>query len=211
MREPRGQARATYHHGNLRQALIDGALALIAEQDITGLSLREVARRAGVARSAPYHHFRDKDALLATLAAEGFRALNQRIDDSVRGLRDPRGMAEAAAHAYIDFAIENPAQFRVMNRPEFAKLDQPEGREMHEVADGAFRRLLLMVQALDTEHCASDHELTTRAIAAWSTLHGFVRLWIEGPIERSIGPTDRMRLQRGVVDHAIQIASPART
>ena len=64
--------KSNYHHGDLRQALIDGAIALIAEQDISSLSLREVARRVGVSHAAPYRHFADKEALLAAVAEEGF-------------------------------------------------------------------------------------------------------------------------------------------
>src|SRR5216117_2127251 len=95
----------TYHHGNLRTALLRAAGERLEKQGITALSLREAARRAGVSHNAPYRHFADREALLAALAAEGFAMLAERL----RG-QPGREMGEA----YVRFALEQPQRFRLM-------------------------------------------------------------------------------------------------
>src|SRR5438477_2745263 len=100
-----------YHHGNLRQALIDGALELIEERGVPALTLREVARRVGVTHAAPKRHFADRSALVAALAEHGFRGLAAHVG-LVRSSRRPRDSAErlrALGVAYIEYAIAHPA------------------------------------------------------------------------------------------------------
>src|SRR5258706_7191492 len=85
----RATRKAAYHHGDLRRALIAAARAILEADGLPGLSLRAVARRAGVSQAAPYHHFPDRDALLAALGAEGFDALDRAMRERMAGLRDP--------------------------------------------------------------------------------------------------------------------------
>jgi AcrR family transcriptional regulator len=101
--------RGRYHHGNLREALIEAALGLLEERAAHELSLREVARRAGVSHAAPYRHFDDREQLLAALAEHAFAELERRLHgaDSVT----------AAARAYLDFALDHRARFRLMFDP----------------------------------------------------------------------------------------------
>ena len=103
-----------YHHGNLRRALLDEALATIRAEGVEGLTLREIGARLGVSRTALYRHFADKRALLAAVATEGFRTLRQQLvtawEEGGRG----RAAFEAMGVAYVRFAVANPAHYRVM-------------------------------------------------------------------------------------------------
>src|SRR3954468_16224943 len=114
-------ARRSYHHGDLRRTLLDASLALVEEQGIGALSLREVARKAGVTHNAPYHHFPDKGTLLAAISEEGFALLAREMTAARAGARDdPRSRLEACGQSYVRFALKSPAHFRVMFRPELA-------------------------------------------------------------------------------------------
>src|SRR5205809_439421 len=118
---PGMSARASYHHGDLRRTLIDASLALVEEEGIGALSLREVARKAGVTHNAPYHHFPDRGALLAAIAEEGFGRLAQETAAARAAVPDdPLARLTACGQAYVRFAIASPAHFRVMFRPELA-------------------------------------------------------------------------------------------
>src|SRR5690606_17147113 len=103
-----------YHHGNLPAALVDAALEVLESEGIEALTLRELARRVGVTHAAPYRHFKDKAALLAALAAEGFARLSRAVE-----ARRGEGIA-GAAEAYLRFAADHPAHFRLMFAPERA-------------------------------------------------------------------------------------------
>jgi AcrR family transcriptional regulator len=113
-RPPRKSA---YHHGDLRTALIRSAAALVNDRGLAGVSLREVARRAGVSHAAPYHHFSSKESLLAALAAEGFADLDAALARAEsRAGADPRARLEALGVAYVRFALAKPEMFRAMFR-----------------------------------------------------------------------------------------------
>src|SRR3954468_1172678 len=107
-----------YHHGNLRRVLMDCAIAAVAERGATTLSLRDVARRAGVSHAAPAHHFGDKRGLLTAIAVEGFEL-------QAAALRDAHGDGAFldAGLAYIEFAVDHPAHFAVMYRPDLYRAD----------------------------------------------------------------------------------------
>src|SRR2546427_8857402 len=110
----------TYHHGNLRTALLRAAGERLEKQGITALSLREAARRVGVSHNAPYRHFADREALLAALAAQGFEMLGQ----AMRG-QTGRGMGEA----YVRFALQYPQRFRLMFGGQIALDKYPRSEE----------------------------------------------------------------------------------
>jgi AcrR family transcriptional regulator len=161
-----------YHHGDLRRALLDGALATIAERGPAALSLRDVARRAGVSHAAPAHHFRDKADLLTAIAIEGFEL----IAATTRS-------AEAQTHdliedgiAYIRFALEHPAHYQVMFRPDLYHRDDPRLTEAWEAAAevlfDAVRRVL--------GPGAQEEEVLAGVLATWSFAHGFAGLWSTG-------------------------------
>jgi AcrR family transcriptional regulator len=113
-----GQAKSldppAYHHGDLRRALIEPALALVTEEQDWTFSLREVARRAGVSHNAPYNHFADKRDLLAAVAVVGFATLGERIQAATSGIANARTALVKSAVVYVTFGVENPAHYRLM-------------------------------------------------------------------------------------------------
>ena len=103
-----------YHHGNLRETLLQGAVRVIAEVGPAAFTLREVARRAGVSHNAPYRHFRDKDALLAAVAAQGFRELTHAMREAGERQSKPLDKLKQSGMAYVAFAVRRPEHFTVM-------------------------------------------------------------------------------------------------
>jgi AcrR family transcriptional regulator len=107
--------RESYHHGNLREALLDAALALIAERGPAGFTFAEVARAAGVSAAAPYRHFRDRNALVAEIARLGFERFAAELDAAWNlGRPDPVSAIETIGHAYLAFARREPAAYAAM-------------------------------------------------------------------------------------------------
>src|SRR5688500_4347412 len=144
-----GKSRRSYHHGNLRRALLDEALAIIRADGVEGVTLRDIGARLGVSRTALYRHFADKRALLAAVATEGFRMLREQL---IAAWED-RGRGDAAFHAmgvaYVRFAVDNPAHYRVI----FGGVVDPGGKEpeLEAEARGAFQSLVDAVVALQRD------------------------------------------------------------
>ncbi len=131
--------RRGYHHGNLREALIEAALDLIGESGPAGFTISEAARRAGVSPAAPYRHFRDADALLAEIALRGFERLGQALTAAWNDARpDPVSAFEALGRAYLGFARDQPAYYAAMFEARIAAEDHP---PLAAAADRAFRVL----------------------------------------------------------------------
>jgi AcrR family transcriptional regulator len=175
--------KTTYHHGNLRPVLIRAAAELASERGLAEFSLREVARRAGVSHTAPYHHFADREALLAAMASQGFEELDMalaRAQDEVAP--DPLPRLEALGVAYVRFALERPQMFRAMFRAS-SKEPGPEGS-----AAGPLGRLLSAVGACLATSPRPHADPLQPALVCWSAIHGLTALWLDGPIERDRGP-----------------------
>src|SRR5581483_323085 len=163
-----------YHHGDLRRALLAAAFALAREGGPAAVSLREVARRAGVSPAAPYHHFADRGAVLAALAEEGYARLLVALVDAHRRARrrSPAGRITALAEAYLRFAAEQPTYYATMFLPELADPERYPGPHR----DGQ-RCLELIVAVLrDAEPGRGDEEALETAILLWSSVHGFATL-----------------------------------
>lgn len=175
-----------YHHGELRPALIAAALQLLEKQGLEALSLREVARRVGVSHGAPAHHFPDKRALLAALAAEGFSTLADNMDRAIsRAGADPLRRLTAAGVAYIRFALTHPRQFRLMFGADFDERDH--FPELAASGDRAFAVLVDAVQDVMQargEHRPDRHTLIVAA--AWSGVHGLATLAIDGRLRFAV-------------------------
>lgn len=165
----------TYHHGNLRRAIIDAALEAIDESGPAGWSLRGLARRAGVSHAAPAHHFGDKAGLLTAVAAEGFGLFAEAL------ARAGEDFLEVGV-AYVRFAVDHRAYFEVMFRPELYRTDDPEVGAARARADD-----ILVRGARPYAPSRSDDH--TMAIAAWSIAHGFAGLWLSGALPDDIGGT----------------------
>jgi AcrR family transcriptional regulator len=185
----------SYHHGNLRQALLEAARDLINEAGIEKLNLREVARRAGVTTGAPYHHFADKAELVFALARQSLEDLDHASQAALEGIDEPREQLRAIGVAYVLYAVDHPAEFRLMFRPEMgAPLDyaDPETAPV-------FRILLRVVTACRAAAGIQGNEgRDAAAISAWSLVHGLASLLVDGPLAR-------MRTNREQV-HALAVS-----
>ncbi|MFK7989760.1 MAG: TetR/AcrR family transcriptional regulator [Sandaracinaceae bacterium] len=176
-----GEAKGgSYHHGDLRAALLEGALALIEEGGVSALSLRAVARRVGVSAGAPYHHFPSRSALLAAIAMDGFSRLHAAIDASMEGIDGPERL-DACGVGYVRFALSNPAHFRVMFRPELASRE--EFPEVEECASPVFRHLIGLVQRGQEEGSVPAGDWQPQVLLAWAACHGLASLLLDGPIQ----------------------------
>jgi AcrR family transcriptional regulator len=165
-----------YHHGALREALIDATEALLAEKGPDAFSLREVARRAGVSPAAPAHHFGDAAGLLTAVATIGFEGLTQALAaGQARGGTDPRTALREQGLAYVRFALRHPGRFRLMFRPGQLH-DDPElerhGRAAYEVLADGVRRAL----------AGDEASHTPVVVTLWSLVHGHAHLAIAGKL-----------------------------
>jgi len=173
--------KGAYHHGDLREALLRASLELIDEGGVQALSLRKAARRAGVSSGAPYHHFENREVLLAALATEGFERLGELMDEATEAA-DPSPVLQlqACGESYVRFAREHSAYFRVMFRPELAgpdafPEDEPPGRHV-------FERLVGRVIAAQEAGRAPPGNPEPMILLAWSVAHGLSSLLVDGPL-----------------------------
>jgi AcrR family transcriptional regulator len=168
----------SYHHGNLRAALLEAARQLIREAGVESLTLREVARRAGVTTGAPYHHFADRAELVYALARQSLAELDAASAAAIVGLVEPREQLRAIGVAYVLYAVDHPAEFRLMFRPEMGA--------PFDFADPStapvLRVLLQVVDACRAEAGATDAGRDAAAISAWSLVHGLAALLVDGPL-----------------------------
>jgi AcrR family transcriptional regulator len=177
-----GTGSRAYHHGNLRATLVAEGLAALEEGERADVSLRELARRAGVSPNAAYRHFKDKDALLAALAAEGFRQLTEAAEASQTALPDARDEKEsfrAYGRAYVVFASKHPALFRLM----FGRFTTSERTEELQRAGGRTFRDLHVGVAATSGLPPDDPRVATGALYAWSLVHGLSNLILDGQID----------------------------
>jgi len=199
-RSKRGPKRA-YHHGDLRAALIDAGLDLVAKRGIEALSLRAVARRAQVSHAAPYHHFADKAELLAAVAAAGFDRMVAAIAQATVD-HPPRRALEslrAVGVGYLRFAFQHPAIFRLMFRPELTK---PAAHLLLQDAQArAFATLLTAIKAAQGAGELPGDDPTAPATFAWSAVHGLAVLHGDQVLrETPLGTVPIERLAEAVVN-----------
>jgi AcrR family transcriptional regulator len=172
MRETQTAEARPYHHGDLRRALVDAARRILEAEGPTALSLRAVAREAGVSPAAPYHHFKDKAELLDAVADEGWQMLNATMGKA-REEAEPRGKLNALGIAYVCFARENPALYRVMYDAARDKEALPE--EMQASDDSAYCKVRDTMIEMGADPAAeTDLELATTA--AWCAAHGLAEM-----------------------------------
>jgi AcrR family transcriptional regulator len=175
--------RRGYHHGNLREALISAALALIAQKGPAGFTFAEAARQAGVSGAAPYRHFRDRDALMADVARRGFDQFAQRLTAAwADGRPTPVAALERLGKAYLAFARDEPAYFSAMFE---AGLPIADHRELQEAGDRAFAALRTACEAIVAkEPTARRPPALMMALHIWALAHGIASLFARGDAAR---------------------------
>jgi AcrR family transcriptional regulator len=179
----------TYHHGDLRRAILSAALDAIAAEGPAALSLRDLARRAGVSHAAPAHHFKDRTGLLTAVAAEGYAL----FADALAGAPDLRERGVA----YVRFAATHPAHFQVMFQPALYRADDPDLLSAQARATDALRA---GVADLPPGGRGEDDRLA--GVAAWSLAHGFATLLLSGNLSDALegrDPEEAFRSLTGLI------------
>lgn len=194
--------RRAYHHGNLREALIEAGLAHLERDDADTLSLRDLARQTGVTANAVYRHFDGKEALQAALAAEGFRRLLAAQVASAQSAPSPRETLLDSGRAYLRFAHSHPALYRLM----FGRYGATHRQgELGDAGTASFRELARQVGAAfglkDT-----DERMGSSTVYVWALVHGLSELWIDGQFD-GLAP-DPAALIENVVQLAVALAPP---
>lgn len=165
-----------YHHGDLRKALLRAAVRTIQNHGVNGLTLRGVGSTLGVSRTALYRHFTDKAALLAAVAAEGFRMLRE---ETARAWEDGRSLNafEAMGSAYVEFAVAHPSHYRVMFGADVAGAQHA---ELASEGPGAFQVLVEALTVLQNQGLARREDTRQMALFVWAGVHGVAMLAIDG-------------------------------
>jgi AcrR family transcriptional regulator len=219
-------AKRNYHHGDLRRALLDAAWRLVAEKGLAALTLRELARAAGVSHAAPYHHFPSRTALLDALAEEGFAGLDRAMGEAKAGPATGEQAAEAATpgpgdplpspaepgqpprpvegaevmvrlgRAYVDFACAHPEQLQVMFRPRHHDSEGPPPPALAEIGAQAYGHLADGVRVCQAQGLAPAGDPNELALSAWSLVHGFASLWSQGQLGALVPTPDQFARQR---------------
>ena len=185
-RSPRG-----YHHGDLRRALVTAAFKLLDGGGIDAVTVRAVAREAGVAHSAPANHFKDRTALLTQLAVETFHVLIRDIDAAcARSGLNKREQIEAFAEVVLRFAFKHPQRYRLLWRAD--SIDQSQA-EFQASGGTVYERLRQIMANSKAEHPLSPD---THVVAAWALVHGYISLRLDGTLiagkdEQTDAPRDR--------------------
>jgi AcrR family transcriptional regulator len=186
-RPPARKPRSRYHHGDLRRALLDEAVRTIRQDGVDALTLREAGRRLGVSRTALYRHFRDKSALLAAVARDGFQRFRQDLVDAwIAGGQDRDGF-ERMGRAYVSFAAANPSHYRVMFGAFSDLCDKDPALQADAAA--AFQVLVDAIQTLQAAGEIRADDPQQLAYFIWAAVHGVASLAIDG----QLGPDAKAR------------------
>lgn len=174
---------------DLRRQVLDASLDLIAHEGLSALSMREVARRAGVSHQAPYHHFGDREGILVAIAHEGFEGLTADMRAAIAKQRNPIDKLQAIGVAYVTFALRAPSHFKVMFRAELVPLERH--AEARECAESCFG--LVVAVADEVSRFRTGRSDPALPFAAWSLAHGLATLLLEGKIGEEFGKGAKAR------------------
>jgi AcrR family transcriptional regulator len=178
----RVRKKRAYHHGDLRRSLLNAALRLVEEHGEAAVTLREVARMAGVSHQAPYRHFADRTALIAAVAEEGFRELHTELVEKTRNAPDALAALRTIGVTYVLFAVAHRGHFRVMFGAEAAAA-RTRAPSLNAACEAVFGTLTQTIARVKTG-TSDDTDTLARALNAWSTVHGLASLLVEGQLER---------------------------
>lgn len=171
--------RTTYHHGQLRKAVVEAAVAEVEAVGAAAVSMREIARRAGVSHAAPAHHFGDKSGIFTAIATEGFLMTAESIGPAATG---PFGFLDGGA-AYVAFALSHPGYFEVMYRPSLYRSDDP---DLVAARTAAFAVLDNSAAELAQQWGVDD--VAGLTVAGWSMSHGLATLLLAGNLTDRVPP-----------------------
>jgi AcrR family transcriptional regulator len=178
---PTSETRTSYHHGSLREELISACVALIEAEGIGAVSLRKVARQAGVSPGAPYHHFEDRSALLAAISVLGYQMLYGALEDARAKAPTPARALGALIEAYVWFARDHPAYVQLMLRPELAKPEKhPDAQH---AGEPAITLLTEAVRDCQRAGCAPAGDPVPLVSTIWALAVGIATLWLDGPLQ----------------------------
>lgn len=185
-------ARKTYHHGDLKNALIKAGIRILSKEGVAGLSLRKVASKAGVSHTAPYAHFADKQALIAAISTEGYRMLYERIATVTRRYEgDPLKQLVEASWAYVEFALDEPDHFRITLSGVVEKeKDYP---AFVEISQKGFATVVEITEACQLAGILDEGPADLTALSVWGLVHGIASLILDGQVSHSI--LDRMSVR----------------
>lgn len=182
----------TYHHGDLKNALIKAGVDILAKDGVSGLSLRKVAGKAGVSHAAPYSHFTDKQALIAAISTEGFRQLYERVFAVVEEYKmEPSRQLIEVAWTYVQFALDDRDRFKVM----FSGILEKEKEYPEFVAESQrnFQLVKTVVEANQAAGVLRRGPSDLVALSAWGIIHGFIMLLLEGQISHTLLEQNSLR------------------
>jgi AcrR family transcriptional regulator len=192
----------TYHHGDLKNALIKAGVEILAKDGVSGLSLRKVAMKAGVSHSAPYSHFADKQALIAAISTEGFRQLYQQVITVTEQYQEqPSRQLVEVAWAYLQFALDDPDRFKVMFSGILEK--EKEYPEFVEESQRNFQLVKMIIEENQASGVLRSGPSDLAALSVWGIIHGFIMLLLEGQISHTI--LDRINLRELLEFHLDQV------
>jgi AcrR family transcriptional regulator len=198
----------TYHHGDLKNALIRAGVEILSKEGVEGLSLRKVAKRAGVSHNAPYSHFPDKQSLIAAISTEGFKQLYEVLDTAISSYPDdPRRQLEESAWYYVQFAMNDRDTFKIMFSGVLEKeKDYP---AFVDISYKAFSRVVDIVRACQNRGVLRAAPPEMMAVCVWGQVHGITSLMLERQISHTV--FERFDLHRLVLFSIEQflVAGPA--
>ena len=208
--DDQASGRERYHHGNLREALIQAALAMIAERGLAGFAIAELARVVGVSPAAPYRHFRDRNAVIAEVARRGFESLAADLDAATAGLQgDPLGALERASQAHIAFAGREPAVYAAMFDAGFPSGEHPELVVARNAAFAVLRRAADAACAMSRAPRRPPPLMVT--LHVWSLTHGIATLFVShgGSNRLAIPMSPEALLEAGLLIYLQSLDLPA--
>lgn len=176
---------SNYHHGDLKNALIKAGVQILAKEGVSGLSLRKVAKQAGVSHAAPYSHFADKQALIAAISTEGFKQLYIQIEGIIKAKKDePSTLLVETAWAYMQFAMNEPDRFKLMFSSVLEK--EKEYPDFVHFSQENFLQIVNVVNVCQAAGVLRSAQADLTTVSVWGAVHGLVMLVLEGQISHTV-------------------------